>query len=106
MKSRLSSISGATLNSLDLERKKTAFASNGRPVKPEIVFDHLMEGIVFALDIPGDRMFMTDLGGSLHTASLDGAAHKTLPAVQGNLTGAAYTDQTNCGYSASHNRCG
>src|SRR6266851_3977380 len=63
-----------------------------RSVKPEIVFTHLMEGIGLALDIPGDRMFMTDLGGSLYTASLDGATYKTLLAVQGNLTGVAYVD--------------
>jgi hypothetical protein len=63
-----------------------------RSVAPEIVFNHLMEGIGLALDIPGDRMFMTDLGGSLYTASLDGATHKTLLAVQGNLTGVAYVD--------------
>jgi hypothetical protein len=63
-----------------------------RSVKPEIVFNHLMEGIGLALDVPGDRMFITDLGGSLYTASLDGATHKTLLAVQGNLTGVAYVD--------------
>jgi hypothetical protein len=63
-----------------------------RSVEPEIVFNHLMEGIGLALDIPGDRMFMTDLGGSLYTASLDGVTHKTLLAVQGNLTGVAYSD--------------
>jgi hypothetical protein len=28
----------------------------------------LVEGIGLALDILGDRMFMTDLGGSLYTA--------------------------------------
>jgi hypothetical protein len=61
-------------------------------VEPEIMFSHLMEGIGLALDIPGDRMFMTDLGGSLYTASLGGATHKTLLAVQGNLTGVAYVD--------------
>jgi hypothetical protein len=63
-----------------------------RSVEPEIVFTHLMEGIGLALDIPGDRMFMTDLGGSLYTASLDGTTHKMLLAVQGNLTGVAYVD--------------
>jgi hypothetical protein len=63
-----------------------------RSAKPEIVFTHLMEGIGLALDVPGDRMFMTDLGGSLYSASLDGATHKTLLAVQGNLTGVAYVD--------------
>jgi hypothetical protein len=61
-------------------------------VEPEIVFTHLMEGIGLALDVPGNRMFMADLGGSLYTASLDGATHKALLAVQGNLTGVAYTD--------------
>jgi hypothetical protein len=60
--------------------------------KPEMVFTHLMEGIGLALDVPGNRMFMADLGGSLYTASLDGATHKTLLAVQGNLTGVAYVD--------------
>jgi hypothetical protein len=61
-------------------------------VEPEIVFTHLMEGIGLALDVRGNRMFMADLGGSLYTASLDGKTHKVLLAVQGNLTGVAYTD--------------
>src|ERR1700730_10566386 len=89
---------------LDLERRVLYWTDRGDPprgntvsrasmdvaprsVKPEIVFTHLMEGIGLALDIPGDRMFMTDLGGSLYTASLDGATHTTLLAIQGNLTG-------------------
>ena len=59
--------------------------------EPEIVFTHLMEGIGLALDVPGNRMFMADLGGSLYTASLDGKTHKVLLAAQGNLTGVAYT---------------
>jgi hypothetical protein len=63
-----------------------------RSIEPEIVFTHLMEGIGLALDVPGDRMFMTDLGGSLYTASLDGARHKTLLGAEGNLTGVAYVD--------------
>ena len=94
---------------LDLERRLLYWSDRGDPprgntvsrapmdaaprsVEPEIVFTHLMEGIGLALDIPGDRMFMTDLGGSLYTASLDGATHKALLAVQGNLTGVAYVD--------------
>jgi hypothetical protein len=51
-----------------------------------------MEGIRLALDIPSDRVFMADLGGSLYTASLDSVTRKTLLAVQGNLTGVAYAD--------------
>jgi hypothetical protein len=37
-------------------------APRQRPA-PELVFDHLMEGIGIALDLRGGRMFMTDLGG-------------------------------------------
>src|SRR6185312_4341213 len=36
-------------------------AKGGRPA-PEIVFSHLMEGIGIALDLKGDRMFITDFG--------------------------------------------
>jgi hypothetical protein len=57
---------------------------------PEIVFTHLMEGIGIALDVPGDRMFMTDLGGSVYSARLDGTEKRTLLYVQGNLSGVAY----------------
>jgi len=57
----------------------------------DIVFEHLMEGIGIALDIPGDRMFMTDFAGSIYTARLDGSEKKTLLYAQGNLTGIAYT---------------
>jgi Low-density lipoprotein receptor repeat class B len=71
---------------------RAAMDAAPRSVMPEIVFTHLMEGIGLALDVSGDRMFMTDLGGSLYTASLDGATYKTLLAVQGNLTGVAYVD--------------
>ena len=53
---------------------------------PEIVFSHLMEGIGLALDTPGDRMFFTDLGGSVYTARLDGSlGPQVLAFAQGNL---------------------
>jgi len=32
-----------------------------------------MEGIGIALDIPNDRMFVTDLAGSIYSARLDGS---------------------------------
>jgi len=60
--------------------------------EPEIVLTHLMEGIGIALDIPGDRMFMTDLAGSLYSSRLNGSDKKTLLVAQGNLTGVAYVD--------------
>src|SRR5262245_36219066 len=39
---------------------------------PEIVVTHLMGGIGIALDVPGNRMFVTDFAGSVYSADLDG----------------------------------
>jgi sugar lactone lactonase YvrE len=64
---------------------------NGKK-EPEIVFDHLMEGIGIALDLKGGRMFLTDLGGSLYSANLDGSNKKTLLGAEGNLTGIVYAE--------------
>ena len=62
--------------------------SGKRPL-PEILFSHLMEGIGIALDLKGNRMFVTDLAGSIYSARLDGSNKKLLLAAQGNLTGIA-----------------
>jgi len=59
---------------------------------PEIVFDHLMEGIGLALDPKGGRMFITDFGGSIYSANLDGSDRRTLQFALGNLTGIAYVE--------------
>jgi hypothetical protein len=59
---------------------------------PVIVFDHLMEGIGIALDLKNGRMFLTDLGGSVYSANLDGSNKKTVLAAEGNLTGIAYAE--------------
>ena len=64
---------------------------NGKK-EPEIVFDHLMEGIGIALDRKGGRMFLTDLGGSVYSANLDGSNKKTVLMAEGNLTGIVYTE--------------
>ena len=58
--------------------------------EPEIVATHLMEGIGIALDPANDRMFVTDLGGNIWVAALDGSGHRPIRALQGNLTGIAY----------------
>ena len=65
---------------------------DAKPDAPEIVFDHLQEGIGIALDIPGDRMFLTDLAGSVYTAKLDGSEKRPLLGAQGNVTGIAYAE--------------
>jgi hypothetical protein len=61
-------------------------------IAPEIVAAHLMEGIGIALDPANDRMFVTDLGGNIYTAGLDGSDHRPIRALQGNLTGIAYAE--------------
>ena len=61
---------------------------------PDILFTHLMEGIGIALDLKGDRMFLTDLAGSVYSAKLDGSEKKPLLVAQGNLTGIAYAEIT------------
>ncbi len=45
---------------------------------PEILLTHLMEGIGIALDLEGERMFLTDLAGSVYSAKLTGADKKEL----------------------------
>jgi hypothetical protein len=64
---------------------------NGKK-EPVIIFDHLMEGIGIALDLKGGRMFLTDLGGSVYSANLDGSNKKTVLAAEGNLTGIVYAE--------------
>ena len=64
---------------------------NGKK-EPEIIFDHLMEGIGIALDRKGGRMFLTDLGGSVYSANLDGSNKKTVLMAEGNLTGIVYAE--------------
>jgi hypothetical protein len=58
----------------------------------KIVLTHLMEGIGIALDVPSDRMFMTDFGGSIYSAKLNRSEKRMLLQAQGNLTGIAYAE--------------
>jgi hypothetical protein len=77
---------GNTVNraSMDADFKK-------RPT-PEILLTHLMEGIGIAIDFKGNRMFLTDLAGSVYSAKLDGSEKKPVLVAQGNLTGIAYAE--------------
>jgi sugar lactone lactonase YvrE len=65
---------------------------DAKPAAPEILVTHLMEGIGIALDVPGDRMFVTDFAGSIYSAKLDGSEERNFLFAQGNLTGIAYTE--------------
>jgi DNA-binding beta-propeller fold protein YncE len=92
---------GNTVNRAPLD------TSSGKRVAPEIVFDHLMEGIGLALDTKGRRMFVTDLGGSIYSANLDGTDRRTLQFALGNLSGIAYVDlPATSGAAARNDRCG
>jgi sugar lactone lactonase YvrE len=63
-----------------------------KPDEPEIVLTHLMEGIGIALDVPGERMFVTDFAGSIYSAKLDGTEERNFLYAQGNLTGIVYAE--------------
>jgi hypothetical protein len=72
-------------------------APAGKERAPERIVSDLMEGIGIALDVPGDRMFITDLGGSVYSARLDGSEKQAFLFAQGNLTGVAYAVITSKG---------
>ena len=73
---------GNTVNRVSIDGK----------AKPEILITHLMEGIGIALDVPGNRMFVTDFAGSIYSADLDGKNERNFLYAQGNLTGIAYAE--------------
>jgi len=65
---------------------------NDANAAPQILITHLMEGIGIALDVPGNRMFVTDFAGSVYSADLDGSSERNFLYAQGNLTGIAYAE--------------
>jgi DNA-binding beta-propeller fold protein YncE len=73
---------GNTVNRVSIDKKAV----------PEILITHLMEGIGIALDVPGNRMFVTDFAGSVYSADLDGKNERNFLFAQGNLTGIAYVE--------------
>src|SRR6266702_2865002 len=92
---------------LDLERRVLYWTDRGDPprgntvsrtpidghLNQEIVLGHLMEGIGIALDVRGDRMFVTDLAGSIYSAHLNGLEKRPIAMAQGNLSGIAYAEK-------------
>jgi hypothetical protein len=91
---------------LDLENRVLYWTDRGDPPRgntvnrtpinkkaaPEIVIKNLMEGIGIALDVPDNRMFVTDFAGSVYSADLDGKNERNFLYAQGNLTGIAYAE--------------
>ena len=66
-------------------------SDSGKRPSPEILVTHLMEAIGIALDVGRNRMFLTDLGGSIYSANLNGSGKRPILFAQGNLTGIAYS---------------
>jgi hypothetical protein len=77
---------GNTVNRISMDAE-----FRNRPA-PEILVKHLMEAIGIALDLEGERMFVTDLAGSVYSARLDGSEKRPLLFAQGNLTGIAFAE--------------
>jgi hypothetical protein len=92
---------------LDLEHRVLYWTDRGDPprgntvsrapidgdLKQQIVLDHLMEGIGITLDVRADRMFVTDLAGSIYCARLNGSEKCPIAMAQGNLTGIVYAEK-------------
>jgi DNA-binding beta-propeller fold protein YncE len=57
-----------------------------------ILVHGLAEGIGISLDLPHDRMFFTDLGGTVYVSNLDGTEERSLLTAQGSLTGITYVE--------------
>jgi DNA-binding beta-propeller fold protein YncE len=56
----------------------------------QVLFGGLHEGIGIALDTEGGRLYVTDLGGNVYSAKLDGSERHTIMTGQGSLTGIAF----------------
>jgi hypothetical protein len=73
---------GNTVNCVSIDKK----------AELKVLITHLMEGIGIALDVPGNRMFVTDFAGSVYSADLNGKNERNFLYAQGNLTGIAYAE--------------
>jgi hypothetical protein len=62
------------------------------PFNQRVLLSHWTERISVALDVPGNRMFVSDLAGSIYCSRLDGSERTPVAAALGNLTGIAYID--------------
>jgi hypothetical protein len=61
-------------------------------LSPNRVLGHLMEGIGIALNVPGERLFVTEQGGSIYSARLDGSNKRVVAITQGSLAAIAYAE--------------
>jgi DNA-binding beta-propeller fold protein YncE len=81
---------GNTVNRAPMKTPAGADPKNRQDI--QILLGGLDEAIGVALDIPGNRLYVTDLGGNLVSAKLDGSDRKTLGTKLGMLTGIAFAN--------------
>ena len=66
---------------------------NKRPA-PEILLTHLMEGIGIALDFKGNRMFLTDLAGSIYSRQARRIGKETSSSSRREISPASLTQKS------------
>ena len=55
-----------------------------------ILVSNLREGIGISLDLANEKMYFTDLGGTVYRSALDGTDERSISSGEGILTGIAY----------------
>jgi len=79
---------GNTVNRAPMQRPAGADPRHRTDI--QILLGGLDEAIGVALDVPGNRLYVTDLGGNVVSARLDGSGRRTLGTRMGMLTGIAF----------------
>ena len=79
---------GNTVNRAPMRVPAGADAKNRKDV--QILMGGLDEAIGIALDVAGNRLYVTDLGGNIVSARLDGSDKKTIGTKLGALSGIAF----------------
>jgi DNA-binding beta-propeller fold protein YncE len=81
---------GNTVNRAPMDPPKRVSPAKRGDV--QLLFGGLKEGIGIALDPARDRVYVTDLGGDVSVAKLDGSDRHAILTAQGSLTGIAVAD--------------
>ncbi len=81
---------GNTVNRAPMKMPAGADARTRNDI--QVLLGGLDEAIGVALDVPGNRLYVTDLGGNLVSAKLDGSDKKVLGTKLGSLTGIAFAN--------------
>lgn len=79
---------GNTVNRAPMKVPAGADVKNRKDI--QVLFGGLEEAIGVALDLPGNRLYVTDLAGNVVSAKLDGSDRKTIGTKLGTLTGIAF----------------